>query len=625
MKRFIHFTQPLFGKEEKQEILAALDSGWVTLGPRTKQFEEDFAEYVGAKHAIAVSSCTAGLHIGLLAAGIGKGDEVITTPFTFAATANTIVQVGATPIFVDIDEKTFNIDPAKIEEKITKNTKAIVPVHYGGLAADLDAIQKIAKKHNLVLIEDGAHAAGSVYKKNKIGNVGDMTVFSFHPIKNMSTGDGGMVTTNNDDFAASLMKLRLHGMSKDAWKRHTVSGSWRYDVEIPGFKYNMTDLSAALGIHQLRKLNGFIEKRREYAKMFDEAFIDVPEITTPYIPKGQEHIYTLYTIKIDTKALKIGRDEIVEELKKANIGANVQFIPLQYLTYYKNTYGYKEGDFPVSEDVFEQIISLPLYPGMSEKEVRYVIDSLTHILVSNRQEYVWAHDPFDTKIFGMDIVKIKQISSGGGVKNIQKRIVALQKEMKEKNVDYAVYRTSTENYPLIQVLEDNNFVMVDGLVSLQANLEEEEYLFDGHIREAKKKDLQQLKDIASTAFDRTRLYNDKLLDRKKAGELYSQWIENSLNKEAADEVFVWEEENEILGFVTLQKNGHIPLIAVRQKARGNGIAKALVKAGLFSLKKLGVKDSEIETQIANIPALRVYQSCGFKIVDSHLTFRWADK
>lgn len=385
MKKFIHFTQPQFGKEEKKEVMAALDSGWVTLGPRTKQFEEDFAKYVGAKHAVGVSSCTAGLHVALLAAGIGRGDEVITTPFTFTATANTIVQVGATPVFADIDEKTFNIDPKKVEEKITKKTKAIIPVHYGGLPVDLTALKKIAKKHNLILIEDAAHAAGAYYKNEKIGVLTDMAVFSFHPIKNMSTGDGGMVTTNNDEFADKLRKLRLHGMSKDAWKRHTASGSWAYDVDVPGFKYNMTDISAAIGIHQLRKLDGFISTRKAYAQIFDDVFRDITEITTPYVPQDQEHIYTLYTVKINTDALKIGRDEIVDELKKANIGANVQFIPLHYLSYYKNTYGYKKGDFPNTEKVFDQIISLPLYPGLTPTTMRYIAKTMKNIILQNRK------------------------------------------------------------------------------------------------------------------------------------------------------------------------------------------------------------------------------------------------
>lgn len=383
MRGFIHFTQPFFGKEEKKEIINALNSGWVTLGPKVKQFEDDFAAYIGAKYAVAVSSCTAGLHLSLLAAGISREDEVITTPFTFAATANTIYQVGATPVFVDIDEKTFNIDPQKIEKKISQKTKAIIPVHYGGLSADLDEIRKIARKYKLHLIEDSAHASGATFKNKKIGADSEFAVFSFHPIKNMSTGDGGMITTSSKKFYNKLLQLRLHGMSKDAWKRHTATGTWRYDVELPGFKYNLTDIAAALGIHQLRKLNGFISTRKKYAQIYNDLLNDVSEITTPFIPKGQEHIYSLYTIKINTKNLKINRDEIFEELKKANIGPNIQFIPLHYLTFYKNQYNYKKGDFPVTEKVFEQIISLPLYPKMKISDLKYVTKVLKKIIKQN--------------------------------------------------------------------------------------------------------------------------------------------------------------------------------------------------------------------------------------------------
>ncbi len=381
---FIHFTQPLFGEEEKAEVLSALDSGWVTLGPRTKQFEEDFAAYVGSKYAVAVSSNTAGLYLSLLVAGIKPGDEVITTPFTFVATLNTIVQAGAVPVLVDIDEQTFNIDPAKIEEKITAKTKAIMPVHYAGLAVDMDKILEIAKKHNLKVIEDAAHAAGASYKGKKIGTHGDLAVFSFHPVKNMSTGDGGMITTNNEEYATKLSMLRLHGMSKDAWKRHTATGTWRYDVEVPGFKFNMTDISAALGIHQLKKLDGFIATRKKYAKMYDHAFANVKEITVPYIPPKEEHIYSLYTIRIDTANLKISRDDFVEKLKEAGIGVSVYFIPVHYFTYYKNTFGYKEGDFPVSEKVFEEIMSLPLYPRMKEDDVTYVQQTLLRLIEENK-------------------------------------------------------------------------------------------------------------------------------------------------------------------------------------------------------------------------------------------------
>jgi len=383
MKKFIHIAQPHFDKEEKREIIKAMESGWVTLGPLTKKFEENFAEYVGSKYAVGVTSCTGGLHLSLIAAGISEGDEVITTPFTFTATASVIHHVGARPVFVDVDEKTFNIDIDKIEKKITKKTKAIIPVHYAGQPVDIDSVHKIAKKHNLIVIEDAAHAAGALYKSKKIGSLSDFTVFSFHPIKNMTTGDGGMITTNNQKYAEKLASLRLHGMTRDAWKRHTATGTWQYDIETPGFKYNMTDIAAALGIHQLKKLNKFISRRKEIAAVYNSEFSKIPEITIPFVKKNSDHIFTLYTILINTKNLKITRDEIVEELKKAGIGAHIQFIPLHYLTFYKKEFGYKKGDFPVSEGLFEKILSLPIYPKMTKSDVSYVIKTLKKIITNS--------------------------------------------------------------------------------------------------------------------------------------------------------------------------------------------------------------------------------------------------
>ena len=385
MRKYIHFAQPLFGEEEKKEIIAALESGWVTLGPRTKQFEEQTAEYIGCKYAVAVSSCTAGLHLSLLAAGIGKGDEVITTIFTFAATANTIIHVGAKPVFVDIDSKTFNIDPEKIEEKITKKTKAIMPMHYGGQPVEMDKVMKIAKKHNLVVIEDAATAIGAEYKGKKVGNISDFAVFSFHPIKNMSTGDGGMVTTNNEKFAEQLSILRLHGMSKDAWKRHSASGSWLYDIVAPGFKYNMTDLQAALGIHQLKKLDQFIKTREKYAQMYNMAFSDTPEITLPHVSSNIKHARNLYTILIDTKKLSIDRNTIVDKLKEANIGVSVYYIPLYVFSYFKNNFRLKKADFPVAESIYARMMSLPMYPGMKKEDIDYVASTIKDIINNNRK------------------------------------------------------------------------------------------------------------------------------------------------------------------------------------------------------------------------------------------------
>lgn len=383
MRDFIPFAQPLFGKEEKKEMLATLDSGWATLGPRTKQFEEQFAEYVGAKYAVGLTSCTAALHLSLVEAGIGPGDEVITSIFTFTASSNPVIHVGAKPVFVDIDRDTFHIDVSKIEEKITKKTKAIIPIHYAGQPVDMVKIKALAKKHNLIVIEDAAHAVGTEFKGKKIGSHSDYVCFSFHPIKNISTGDGGMITTNSKRIADHLSQLRLHGMSKDAWKRHSAAGSWKYDITEPGYKYNMFDIQAALGIQQLKKLEKFIDIRTKYAQLYDKLFSKTPEITVPFIQKNARHAYNLYTIKVDTSNLKVDRDFIVDELKKKGIGVSVYFIPLHYFTFYKKL-GYKMGDFPVAEEVFEQIISLPLYPKMTLQEVRYIASTLNEIIKKNR-------------------------------------------------------------------------------------------------------------------------------------------------------------------------------------------------------------------------------------------------
>lgn len=385
MKKYIHFAQPLFGSEEKKEVIKALDSGWVTLGPGTREFEVQFAKYTGSKYAVALSSCTAALHLALIAAGIKAGDEVITTIFTFAATINPILHLGGVPVFVDIDEKTMNINVDLIEAKITKKTKVIIPMHYGGYPCNMDAINKIAKKYNLVIIEDAATAIGTTYKNKRIGNTNDMACFSFHPIKNMSTGDGGMVTTNNRAYQERIMLLRLHGMSKEAWKRHTSAGSWKYDIVEPGFKYNMTDIQAALGRVQLKRLDGFIRTRKKYAKIYDNKLSKIPEITIPVNSETSGTAYDLYTIRIDTSKLTITRDEIVELLKGEQIGVSVYYIPLFEFSYFKKHLNLKSSDFPVAASVYQNMMSLPLYPKMSLVDLARVITTLESIIKKYRK------------------------------------------------------------------------------------------------------------------------------------------------------------------------------------------------------------------------------------------------
>lgn len=304
------YNLPLIEEEEIQAVVDCLKSNWVTKGPKTVEFEKRFAEYVGAKHAIAVNSCTAGLHIALVGAGIGEGDEVLTTPMTFTSTANVIIHCGATPVFVDIDPKTMNIDHTKIEEKITSKTKAIIPVHIAGLPCEMDEIMDIAKRHNLFVLEDAAHAVYTQYKGRMIGSIGNATAFSFYATKNLMTGEGGMVTTNDEELAAKLRTYSLHGMSRNAWNRYTAKGSWFYEVEFPGYKYNMTDIQAALGLAQLSKL-GFMQTIRELTvEHYNEAFSKLPELEIPTNLDHARHAWHLYVIKLNLARITVDRAEL---------------------------------------------------------------------------------------------------------------------------------------------------------------------------------------------------------------------------------------------------------------------------------------------------------------------------
>jgi len=374
-KNYLPYCQPSIGKEEIKEVVDTLKSGWLTMGPRAIKFEEMIARYTKAKYAVVLNSCTAALHLSLIALGIGKGDEVITTPFTFASTGNVIIQVGAKPVFVDIERKTFNIDPKEIEKAITSKTKAIMPVHYAGQACDMTAIMKIAKKYHLFVIEDAAHMIGAEYKGKKIGTFGDTTCFSFYATKNMTTGEGGAVTTNDKTLAEKIMVLRLHGISKDAWKRYDKKGSWYYEIEECGWKYNITDIQAALGIHQIKKLDKFNKIRRKYAQIYNRELSGIKGIITPYEKPNVKHVYYLYPILLEN----YNRDEFIEKMAQNGIGCSVHFIPLHLHPFYQKL-GYKKGDFPNAEWVYEREVSLPLYPKMKYSDLLFVAKTIKNIL-----------------------------------------------------------------------------------------------------------------------------------------------------------------------------------------------------------------------------------------------------
>lgn len=378
---FLPYSLPLIGKEEIQEVTETLESGWLSKGPKVQQFEKEFAAFVGAKHAVALNSCTAALFLTLKAKGIGPGDEVITSPLTFSSTANTIIHTGATPVFADIDENTLNIDPVKLEAAVTPRTKAVVPVHFGGQSCDMDAILAIAQKNGLFVLEDAAHAVYTTYKQRMIGSIGDATAFSFYATKNLATGEGGMLTTDDEELADNIRVLSLHGMSKAAWNRYSSNGSWYYEVESPGYKMNMFDLQAALGLHQLKRLDDMQERREELAGRYQAAFQQIPGLITPFVHDDGRHAWHLYVLQVDEKQAGVTRNEMITALKdEYNIGTSVHFIPVHIHPYYQKQFGFKEADFPIAMNYYKRTLSLPLYPSMSDEDVDDVIEAVRYIV-----------------------------------------------------------------------------------------------------------------------------------------------------------------------------------------------------------------------------------------------------
>lgn len=394
-QQFIPYCQHTISQDEISEVVETLKSNWLTSGPRVVEFERAFSDYVGVEHSIAVSSCTAALHLAISAHGIDEGDEVITTPMTFCATAEVVEYQRAKPVFVDIDPFNFNLDVSLIEEKITTRTRAILPVHYGGIPCDLDKIKQIADKHGLVVIEDAAHAVGSVYAGKKIGSFGNPTAFSFYPTKNMTTAEGGIISTNDDELAARLKSLSLHGISKDAWKRYSDKGHWYYEVTQLGYKYNFTDLQAALGIHQLKKLDQFNDRREELARVYFEELKDLPELSMPdYYSycfsdtngSTDKTSWHLFVIMLNTEHLSIDRAGFIEEMKKFGIGTSVHFIPLHLHPYYAKKYDLKRGDFPRTESIYDRMLSIPLYPKLTDNQIHRVINSIKGIINENSKQ-----------------------------------------------------------------------------------------------------------------------------------------------------------------------------------------------------------------------------------------------
>jgi dTDP-4-amino-4,6-dideoxygalactose transaminase len=392
--RQIPFHRPAIGPEEEREVVDALRSGWITTGPKAKRFEREFAQYVGARNALAVSHCTGALHLALWGMGVGPGDEVITTPFTFTATAEVLGYLGARPVFVDVDPGTFNINPARIEEVLETGrhprVRAIEPVHFAGHPCDMDRICAIARRYGLSIVEDAAHAAGAARHvegrgMTKVGSIGGATCFSFYATKNFTTAEGGMITTEDDALAAKIAVASLHGMDRDAWKRYDKSGSWYYEIHDTGFKYNLSDVHAAIGLAQLKRADEFMRRRREIAHAYSEALRADDALQVPYVEPGIEHAWHLYVLRLRPDRLRVGRNQFVEMMRESGVGVSVHCIPLNTMHFYQRAYGCRTGDFPIAEDIYSRCLSLPIYAMMSEEDVDYVIQTVLRLARENRR------------------------------------------------------------------------------------------------------------------------------------------------------------------------------------------------------------------------------------------------
>ena len=381
--KYISFSPPALGEEEEREVLDSLRSGWITTGPKVKEFEKKVAEYGQSKEAVATFSCTDAMHLALNTLGIQEGDEVITTPYTFASTGHVICYQRAKPIFIDVERDSFNIDPKKIEEKITPNTKAILPVHFAGHACDMDPILEIAEKHSLRVVEDAAHAIGTSYKGRMVGSIGDITCYSFYATKNLATAEGGMAVTDNPEWAQKMRMMTMYGISdaREIWKkRYSQAGSIHYDISELGFKCNMTDINAAIGLKQLEKLRGFNEQREVYCQIYDQEFKNRFDLQTPKIKGYTKSSRHLYPLLLNLEYLSVDRDEFVNALKEINIGTSVLFKPLHLHSYYVKLLNHRLGDFPVAENLFERVICLPLSPALSEADIRKVSEGVLYLL-----------------------------------------------------------------------------------------------------------------------------------------------------------------------------------------------------------------------------------------------------
>jgi dTDP-4-amino-4,6-dideoxygalactose transaminase len=382
---FLTFHLPEIADEDIAAVVDTLRSGWLTTGPKVRQFEAAFAQAIGTSHAVALNSATAALHLALVAIGLKAGDEVLVPTMTFAATAEVVTYFGAKPVLVDCEAGTLNIDPHHARQMVTSRCKAIIPVHFAGHPCEMRLLWDLARSHGLTIIEDAAHALPASYEGHRVGTLGDLACFSFYATKTITTGEGGMLTTNDAAYAARVRTMSLHGISRNAWNRYAADGTWYYEILSPGYKYNLTDIAAALGIEQLKKHRAFRDRRARIAKMYDDAFAACPELEVPARRGNVEHAWHLYVLRLNLARLTIGRSQFIEALKQERIGASVHFIPLHLHPLYRETYGYRPEHLPQATAAFERIVSLPIYPGMTDNDVQDVIAAVTRIVHRHRR------------------------------------------------------------------------------------------------------------------------------------------------------------------------------------------------------------------------------------------------
>lgn len=597
----INFATPAIDDDEIKLVSQVIKSGWLTTGHLTKEFAEEIKSITKAKYCLPVSSCTAALHLALICAGVKKGDEVITSPFTFVSTANVITYLGAKPVLVDIKPNDYIIDEDKVEQAITKKTKAIIPVHYGGYVANLTKLRKLAKKYQLELIEDAAHSFGSKYKNEMVGEKSKYVCLSFYPTKNITTIEGGALVTNDKEVFERASSLSLHGISKDAWKRYTKSGTWHYNVEEIGFKYNMTDVQAAVGLAQIKKLKVFKKKRD---KIFDYYQKEIENTSGIDLLTGNQYstpFRHLCVLKLNPKV--INRDVFLEKMKENNIICSVHFIPLYRFEIYKKLYSYNEANYPVANSAFEECISIPFSSSLTMDEAKTVISTTKDVI--NQISLFGNKDRFLSEVFGMDCFNLKKID---------------EKYEYQPNSFYSFVGEYQSD--VLERCQQNGFTYISSRLLLKYKSKKDQNKNNILIKPNKydKNDLKSIQKISREIEKVSRFYKDIKL-RSKTRSLYTKWIHNSLFNGYADDCLVVRKKGKIIGFVTIKIIDDncvgIDLIGVDGKHQAKGMGSKLIDQ---IKSKYKYYDIEVGTEAENKNALKFYINNEFEITDYQVVF-----